>query len=342
MIGGKRFWIWLLVTIVQLVVAIGLLAGGLKGKNLMSTIAGIAILLWLAFWIRNGPRVVGSVITPERAVIVTLGNPTGAIESGLTAIWWPFQKLVIYPTKQFLLNYNLTSVHTKRDVVGKRKLATHKMDLDLAVYFRWGKGKDLIKTFMAAPTPTGSFEDDTKILTEFFGPTVDDGVRNRMARHNHEDCRQEKEKIENEIKKYLLDEEGNPFKEAAIPKEHLDVGIQKIVFDESVEEAFVAPEIGERRAEEEKAHLDVLLKGGVPPLLAGFLIQRGIVEGEARGFNWEQLMQLAIALKFLGIEWEGGEPKTPLSEKDIRKKLKEGDIEKEDEIIAMLKAMDII
>jgi regulator of protease activity HflC (stomatin/prohibitin superfamily) len=343
MIGDRRFWVWIFVTMIKFVVGVILLLTGLLVRNLTSMVAGIVILVWLLPWIRNGPKVVGTTATPQRAVIVTLGRPTGVVGPGLTAIFWPFQEIVIYPTKQFLLNYNLTRVHSKREVVGKRRFATHRMDIDLAVYFRWPEGEELKQSFIAAPTPTGNFEDDTKILTEFFGPAVDDAVRNKMAQRNHEDCRQKKEEIEQDIKAYLLGEEGNPFREAAIPKEHLDIDIQKIVFDERVEEAFVAPEIGERKAEEERAYLDVLLNAGVPPILAGILIQ-GEKAQEGKGFDWETLMQLAIALRFLGIdiEWKRGRPKSSLSEEEIKKRLKKEGIDKEDEIIAILKAEEII
>lgn len=115
-----------------------------------------------------------------------------------------------------------------------------------------------------APTPTGDLGEDVEVYRDFFGPTVADGARNILAVHNHQECREQKKEIEEEIKAYMLNEEGNPFREAAIPRERLDIAITELRFTEEMESAFSAPEIqrriGEGRAVEEGLHLKGIMR----------------------------------------------------------------------------------
>lgn len=278
--GAKmRRWIrvsaWVSVVIVLLIVGIALLVHGIAERSLPTLIPGGIILAWLVFWIPRCFRKVGSLESPAQAVRVRMGNPEEVLRPGLHIVWWPVDDLVIYPTKQYLLNVSLTEVHSRREIEQGQETAL--MEVGVVCYFAWPEGDNLIESFKRAPTPTGDLGEDLEVYTDFFAPTVGDGVRNIMATHTHEECRQEKAGIEREIKAYLIGEPGNPFKAARIPEEQLDVAITRIKFTQEMEKAFSAPEVGRRRGEAEAAEESRALRGvmgafkaeGVGRLLAG-------------------------------------------------------------------------
>lgn len=236
-----------------------LLVGALT-RTLPAFIAGVVILVVLILWAPRCFRTVGSAKAQARAVLVRFGQPIDVLEAGLQVILWPIDQLVVYPTKQYLLTFGFGKVHSKREEIetssGKVEIyETALMEVEANLYFAWAKGRSLLTNFERLPTPTGNFEDDTSMLTAFFEPTVSDGLRAVMARRNHKYNREEKDKIENEIKNHLYGQAGNPFLEGDVPRDQVDVIIREIGFTEEMEGAFSAPEVGRRRGEEAAAEM---------------------------------------------------------------------------------------
>lgn len=297
--GAKmRRWIrvfaWASVVIVLLIAGIALLIHGITESNLATLIPGGIILVWLVFWIPRCFRKVGSLESPAQAVRVRMGNPEEVLGSGLHMIWWPVDDLVIYPTKQYLLNISLAEVHSKRDP--EAEYETTLMTVDVDIYFAWPEGDDLIESFRRAPTPTGDLGEDIEVYTDYFGSAVSDALRNIMVQRNHEQCRQEKAEIEREIKTYFYAEQGNAFQVSCIPPELLDVAITRIGFRKDMEDSFSAPEIGRRTGEAEAAEESRALRGtmgafkaeGVGRFLAGlftFLLHREVKTPRKRREN---------------------------------------------------------
>ena len=172
----------------------------------------------------------------------------------------------------------------------------------MSVYFRWplvgeiykfqdkeiSGGELLEKTHYALPIdpahPNGT-------LLDFFSDTIADACRRVMTSRTHVQCREEKEKMEKEIKDYLLSEPGNPFRECRIPEKNLDVSITQIGFPEDFEKALYAPEV----ARHERAALYNRIKGfttaGVDSNIAAIAVI-GLKEGEK--IDLSQLRDLAI------------------------------------------------
>ncbi|MCH8741355.1 SPFH domain-containing protein [Patescibacteria group bacterium] len=336
----KMIYIWLSVVIALFILALTLITVGIVigDYGYLMTFFGALLLVLLAFWIRRCFRKVGSLESPARAVRVRWGKPRDVLEAGLHIIWWPVDDLVVYPTKQYLVDITCTKVHSKKD----EKHDTALMTVELSVYFAWpglkDEAYDLIESFKRAPTPAGGFAEDTELYTAFFTPTIDDAVRNVMATHNHEDCRQEKEKIEREIKDYLLDEEGNPFKEASLPKDKVDVAITQISFTEAMEQAFSAEEIGVKTGAGEKArrraNISALIEEGVPSLFAAMFMEKG----EEKGFSSQELMFTALALRVFGIDFGNiGGTGVRISEEQERKLLDLIGLDKRNEFRQLLK-----
>jgi hypothetical protein len=335
---ARRFFAWLTLLLIQLAIGFSLTLFGAFTQYLTPLIIGPIILAWLAFWAPMCIKEIGSTETPERAVMIRLGTPVAAFETGLQIRYWPIERMVRYPTKQYLLDFALTGVHSKRETKKDgRQYSTFLMGVDVAIYFSWPKGGHLIQAFRKAPTPTGNFEDDTKMLTEFFGPAVDDAVRNIMVKYNHEECREKKEEIEKEVKEYFLKEKGNPFKESGIQEEDLDVAIKQIKFTERAERSFEIPEMGQREAESREAMMKMLKNHGIPPILAGAFLQ----EGEAKGLSTQELMHLVITMRLLGISL--GTSTSSSKVEKLREKLREISLaDKEAEVLSLLTALEII
>ncbi len=321
-------------------------------SNVWVLIPGVLIFCWLGFWVPHCYRTVGSINSPAQAVLVRWGEPKCVLSSGLHGpLWWPIDKLVIYSTKQYVLDFAIRKVYSAEDKKGR--LNTKVMDVNTAVYFMWPQGDDLIKSFQRAPTPTGNFEDDTRIYTAFFEPAVDDCTRAVLGGHNDKEIRAmktsaQKGEIEREMKGFLLSESGNAFKEAAIPEYCLDVAITGVSFDKKVEDAFSAEEVGRRegagegqrlmqQTEGTKSLLKAFTGVGVPPVFAPMFLQKG----KEKGFDSQQLMQLAIAMRMMGVEWQAKSSSEAQINK-LRTELRRMGIQKEDELIVLLQEMGII
>src|SRR4030042_3168498 len=258
--GLIRISPWWMTTVLGLLfVGVGLLVDGIIEERLSALIVGGIILFWLIFWFPRCFRQVGSTESPAQAVLVRGGHPQEVLQTGYNVVWWPVDRLVIFSTKQYLLNFKVAEVYSKRDEASGQ--ATALMEVDVDLYFAWPRGDELLESFSRAPTPTGDLGEDVGVYTDFFAPTIGDAVRNIMATHTHTECRQDKAKIEDEIKAYLFDEEGNPFKEAHIPQGQLDLAITRIKFTQAMEQAFSAPEVGQRTGEGIAAEESSALRG---------------------------------------------------------------------------------
>lgn len=288
--GGARMRRWMRVfafvslVIALLIIGLALLAIGITEENPATLIAGGIILAFLVFWVPRCFRTVGSLESPAQAVRVRWGNPEEVLRPGLHIILWPVDALVIYPTKQFLLNISLTEVHSKLDPEAGYETAL--MNVEVNVYFAFPWGEDLIETFKRAPTPTGDLDEDVQVYTDHFGPAVNDALRNIMVQRNHAQCREEKADIEKKVKEFLMQEKGNAFEVARIPEKFLDVAITRIGFTSDMETSFSTPEIrrrtGEALAAEESRHLlgtmSAFQTGGMGRFVSGilaFLLRQG-------------------------------------------------------------------
>jgi len=166
----------------------------------------------------------------------------------------PFvEKGVVLPLNGYDLPYDIIRVYSKevdsdeKDVAGNPipylgsqafvgKVALHfffpQVTTNYTIYKMDGtgeekkSGKDLIKEgFPRYPDIDWESERAAEELREYLRATVLGSIRQQMARRTHQECRRDKEKIEEGAKKYLLSEPGNPLREMRIPAECLDLEI---------------------------------------------------------------------------------------------------------------------
>ena len=271
-------------------------------------IIGLIIFLFLV-WLRKCFRTTVSTKTkkPAQAVVTRWGKSkaVNAVKSGLHFVVWPIENLVLFPTHLYELNIKASEIHSKKT----EDCATAVMTVDVTIYFRWAQignkyqmggntvnGKELLmKTFYALPASP----EDAEELKDFVEDGVIDAVRRIMTQKSHRECREKKPEIEREIKKYLLEEPGNPFRECAIPSEYLDVAITSVKFTEEMEKAFSEPEVKEREKEAQQKILDMFIKSGIDPMVAGMLTK----PPDGKGMSMEQLRDLMI-FKVLAKEKE--------------------------------------
>lgn len=289
-------WIWIvaLTTMATLIMTVS--TNFLEGAAGLMTGFGLVAILSVA-WARKCLQRVGVVKEPAQAVMARWGSKAvRAVGPGLCFILWPIEELRLFPTRQYQLNFRESDVHSKKE----GEYGTALMTIDISIYFMWPKvGKEygekekkdggeilMEKTFYHLPADPNDAEE----LKDFFEPGILDGVRRIMVKKTHLQCRGQKDEIEEEIKKYLLEEQGNPFKECGIQSEDLDVAITSIKFTKEMEEAFSAPEIAERKKEATEKMLKAFTNAGVDPIVAGMLVKP--IEG--KGMTFEQLRDLAI------------------------------------------------
>lgn len=313
---------------------------------------GVLILLLLGFWIPRCVVQVGSERAQTQAVLVRFGKPKEVLQPGLHWILWPADKLVVYPDKQYKMAFEVEKVYSAESDEAGKKLNTKVMFVSVTVYFFWPTGDDLLRAFRRTPTPTGDMMEDTEMYVVFFESAVDDAVRAVFGRHDDEAIRamrkdkQKKGEIEQEIKEFLFEEEGNPFREAAIKREAMDLAVTSVKFTDEVEHALSAEEVGRRegagmgeklkkQADGTKELLKALIDQGVPPVFAPVFLQ----QGQGKGMDSQQLMQIAIAMRMMGMDWQT----KPTSDRIIklREELRKRGMQ-EDEIIVLLQQVGVI
>ncbi len=288
----------------------------------------IAVLIvFMGFWLLKCVRQVGTTDTPVQAVKTRFAKPDKAVPSGLCFILWPFEGLKLFPTGQYDLSYQiLRGLYSKKS----GEMSSQRMEVKIGVYFRWPRvdreysfpvpvseqetspkeqlatnwgrvlGKELLlKAYYRLPIKN-LLKADIEEFGKFFENTVLGAVRHRMSERTSEECRESQPEIEEEIKNYLLSEEGNPFFEVGIPKECLDIELSSVKFPDETEKAWEKPEIKAREAEaamsEKKAislRLEAYIEKGVSKEIAGLIV--GGVEGQA--MTIEQLRDLKILEK---------------------------------------------
>jgi regulator of protease activity HflC (stomatin/prohibitin superfamily) len=274
-----------------------------RGEKMMIGILIGAVLGTLAFaglvwWLCRCLVVVGTEEQPAQAIKLRFGRAVAVLAPGFHFVFHPMEKLRIFPTTVYQLNYEVVSVHSKREP----PYETAVMRVLVTVYFRWprvGKeyqfegqrvegGKLLMETHYALPVnpaqPNGA-------LREFFSRGVADAIRRVMVTRTHVQCREDKERMEREIKEYLLQEPGNPFKECCIPGENIDVAITELSFPEEMEKSFTEPEIAKRIRRGIYHRTRGFVEAGIDPNIAGFLVI-GLQEGKP--VDVSQLRDLAI------------------------------------------------
>ena len=222
-------------------------------------LGGVMVLLKKFFVVVGGGQ------RPRVALIVRWGQVIAACNQGLFFVFFPAEKLVKMRTTQYRITWELDGVWTKENKETGEQAQRVSLEVFLAftlpqpdMTYKRGSGADLLSQFYyALPFNTENFR-----VVEELGPhlsgAVTEAVIASVAQFTHTELATKTKQIEEEVKKYLLEAEGNLYRGLGIPEENTDFGITSIVVNEDVEKSMRGAEIVFRgaRAEQDKATVE--------------------------------------------------------------------------------------
>ncbi|MBZ9578135.1 hypothetical protein KJA13_03900 [Patescibacteria group bacterium] len=349
-LGFLGLWIWPKKYLKQIFlagIAIGVLIAVEKPIVVLPGISWITAISWvvaeglvflgLGIWLKKCLSQIGTIEVPSQAVLTRFAKPIDAMGPGLYFCFFPFEKFKKFPTGQYCANYRITEgLYSKEE----GKLKKQPLQVDITVYFRFPKvdrlysfpvreitqtgekgeltwkrvsGRDLLmKLYSRLPIKDLTTPEAVDQLGRHFEKGIMGAARHVMAKKNSQECTEEKETIEEEMKKYLLEEEGNPFFECGLPKECLDIELPKVKLPDETEKAYIKPELAMKDAEAAKHEQTAISRrlaaytgAGVSSDIAAFAV--GGVQG--KGMTTEQIRDLVILHAFKeGVIPFGGSP----------------------------------
>jgi len=221
-----------------------------------------------AWWIWRGIYTVGTETPPRMALRLRLGKAIDAAESGLYFRFWPVDRIVRFWTTPYTLSFVVPDVYSRHD---PPEFATQSMTVHVTFVFSWPRpgveydtgqkddadvsimawGQDLLNIARRALP----FNPETVTVDQlglYLVGGIADAVTNIMAKYNHQECRQGRERIEDETKGYLVKEVGNVVRGLRIPPERMDIQITRIEMQEDIQVAIRGVEIAFRQGEQTK------------------------------------------------------------------------------------------
>ena len=309
---------------------------------------------------------------PVEAVIMAWGRAYKVVGQGLYWLWWPKYKVgLLIPTVARVLRINDIDVHTKTQT--RRGESTKPIVVQVAIHLTLPKstreyqveadkvpsvwqdcvsrivtvgqkqvailsGKVLLlKHLYYALAPDKLF--DSNLMAGFFKNAIVDGVRAEMVRHAYTNNRQDKTRIEKNIKEYFLTDPSNLFVKCGIPPENLDVSILSLSSTDEVEHSLYAEEIATIEGKALQKEMDALSRAGVEKNIAALLV-RGMGKTD-KSIDFASLAQMGIALRFLGIDPSQQSHSSNNDLDKLREYIGKMDVEQSAVIIELLKNMGI-
>jgi len=338
-LGFLGLWIWPKKYLKQIFLAgivIGVLIAVKKPMVVFPRISWITAISWvvveglvflgLGIWLKKCLIQIGTIEVPSQAVLTRFAKPIDAMGPGLYFCFFPFEKFKRFPTGQYCSNYEITEGLYSKE---KGKLKKQPLQVDITVYFRFPKidklysfpvreitdagqkgelvwkrvsGRDLLmKLYSRLPIKDLTVPEAVDQLGRHFEKGIMGATRHVMAKKNSQECTEEKEIIEGEMKKYLLEEEGNPFFECGLPQECLDIELPKVKLPDETEKAYIKPELAMKDAEAAKHEqvaikrkLTAYIEAGVSSDIAALSVA-GV---QGKGMSTEQIRDMVILHAF--------------------------------------------
>ncbi|MDD2753167.1 MAG: SPFH domain-containing protein [Candidatus Portnoybacteria bacterium] len=177
----------------------------------------------------------------EKAIGIFLGEPSRELTSGIRFIFWPLEKLAIYPTKQQEVELNLIEVITKK--VG-RAHSSAAITIKPTFYFFWpDKFEKLKQALEKGANP------DKDSVKDLFQEAIFNALRSVIIQYDWETCYSERDKITQEVLGILCC--SGPIQAAGIEKEQMFLAIE-VFLPKDLVANINAPEIAALKAAAKK------------------------------------------------------------------------------------------
>jgi len=207
------------------------------------------LLLFLgifALWVIKSVKIIGP---KEMAVLVTLGNPTAVLDSGLNFVPYLICSLSKFPKKMFNFDYPAREIVTKAKKYHKIKYGVQVIKVDSVAYVRFPRGKDkkLIE-ILRSDIPT-----EEEALKDWTEEVIIAAIRLVLGQKTWKECVEEIDKLKKEIESVFKDADGALLK-AGFDKDDLIIVIKEIKLSKELEESLMAPE--KKRLEKDAADFE--------------------------------------------------------------------------------------
>jgi regulator of protease activity HflC (stomatin/prohibitin superfamily) len=171
----------------------------------------------------------------EVAVVIRLGEPKKVLQSGMSYILWPLERVKRFSTNLLELNFTTAGIVTAKT----KDIGELNIGLEMAMYFRWPEGEEeLFKTLRIISDP-----EDIPAIANLFEETVLDATRSAGSSKTWKDIITDRASFAREIKENLLNEASDPMKQAGIPKETMRLAIKHLKLPEGFKDTISEPEI---------------------------------------------------------------------------------------------------
>lgn len=288
-------------------------------KVIVSSLSYLAVITLLVWWVKKCFEQVGTAEVPCQAGLFRFGKPIQVVGPGLYFRLFPFEKFKKVPMGQYNFNYTIKDGLYS---IKRGNLASQPMVVNIAVYLRFPQVshkysfptiKDdgtivwedqqgevlLLKLLKRMPVKDFLTPEADAFIGEHLKEAVLGAVRHEMSLMTSEECSQQKQRIEDEVKRILLTGQGDPCFECGIPEECLDLLLTSVKLPDETEQAYIKPEIALKGAEAAMHEKDTiqtlvgaLVEEGVNPNVAA-LVVGGKIKGE--GLDLSQLRDLIIS-----------------------------------------------
>jgi regulator of protease activity HflC (stomatin/prohibitin superfamily) len=164
-----------------------------------------------------------------------MGSPKRVISSGLNYIFWPLESEKRFSTNLIELNFQKAGVIT----AAKEGFGEINIGLEMAMYFRWPEGNDLMeKTIKIISNP-----ENIEGIANLFEETVLDTTRSIASSKTWKEIIVNRSTFSKEIKDQLIDEKSDLVRQAGIYQDTIRLAVKHLHLPENFENILTEPEI---------------------------------------------------------------------------------------------------
>jgi regulator of protease activity HflC (stomatin/prohibitin superfamily) len=202
---------------------------------LLSTLAIAIALFLLGFTI---------IKENETGAVVRLGKPARVIKSGLKWIFWPLEKVILFPTSLIQLEFRLAGIITEQGEYNGTKYGQANIGIEPALYFRWPENNNLLETVKIVATP-----ENISSLNDLFEETILNAFRSAGGAVTWREIVKDRKEFSAKVLEALINDASDPINQARIPRENINLVIKHVNLPEELEEAITKPEIARMEKE---------------------------------------------------------------------------------------------
>lgn len=225
---------------VILVTGLFFLSRGINGMSQKITTNTSPYSFFVALIVFYASLCLKRLVGTEKGIKEFLGKPYAFVDSGLHFIFFPIEKIVIYPKEEQRVDVpeqevvTVPGIVTSSDGTTSEKCSATAITLDAMLYYSWPSGNDLIIAYEKFPKPY-----QRERVKMFFEAAIKDGIRAAASQKTWRYCTHDD--FVNDISINLAD---RPITRAG-EMFNYRVALPKVQLPDNLKNALVQPQIAE-------------------------------------------------------------------------------------------------